>query len=142
MLTFEGKGQSSNNNIITEGPNGLCIGITLTIELTTCIQPSSLSAMAFNFNIAGGGSWSLNIYKHICERTLEKTLEILEETNILYLFLSEHITFFTYLSTKVSRLPSVSNTSLSIFADAGNLKEGDAESLETIHMLGSGSIVF
>lgn len=56
MLTFEGRGQSSNSNIITEGPRGLCIGITLTIELTTCIQPSSLSAIAFNFNIAGGGS--------------------------------------------------------------------------------------
>jgi len=53
------------------------------------------------------------------------------------------ITSFTYLSTKVSRLPSVSNTSLSIFADVGNLKEGDAEPLDgTILMLGSGMIVF
>jgi len=41
---------------MTEGPNGLYIGITLTIELTTCIQPSSLSAIAFSFNIAAGGS--------------------------------------------------------------------------------------
>jgi len=50
---------------------------------------------------------------------------------------------FTYLSTSVSRLPSVSKTSLSIFADVGNLKEGDAEPLDgTILILGSGMIVF
>lgn len=53
------------------------------------------------------------------------------------------MTSFTYLSTKVSRLPSVSNTSLSICADVGNLKEVDAESLdETKLMLGSGIMVF
>lgn len=50
---------------------------------------------------------------------------------------------FTYLSTRVSRLPSVSNTSLSMFADVGNLKVEDAESLdETKLMFGSGNIVF
>lgn len=49
----------------------------------------------------------------------------------------------TYLSTRVSRLPSVSNTSLSMFADVGNLKEEDAESLdETKLMFGSGIMVF
>lgn len=49
----------------------------------------------------------------------------------------------TYLSTRVSRLPSVSNTSLSMFADVGNLKVEDAESLdETKLMLGSGIMVF
>lgn len=49
---------------------------------------------------------------------------------------------FTYLSTRVSRLPSVSNTSLSMFADVGNLKV-DAESLdETKLMFGSGIMVF
>lgn len=59
--TFDGNGQSSNKRVITEGPSGLCIGIILTIELTTCIHPSSLSAIACNFNSAGGGSCSLNI---------------------------------------------------------------------------------
>jgi len=49
----------------------------------------------------------------------------------------------TYLSTRVSRLPSVSNTSLSMCDDVGNLKEGDAESLhETMLILGSGIMVF
>lgn len=60
--TFDGNGQSSNRRVMTEGPNGLCIGITLTIELTTCNHPSSLSAMACNFNMAGGGSCSHWMY--------------------------------------------------------------------------------
>lgn len=64
-LTFEGKGQSSSIKVITDGPNGLCIGITLTIELTTCIQPSSLSAILCSFSIAGGGSCSLQNYSLI-----------------------------------------------------------------------------
>ena len=60
-FTFVGKGQSSSKIIITEGPKGLLGGMTLTIEITTCIQPSSWSAMACNFCKDGGGSCSLKV---------------------------------------------------------------------------------
>lgn len=57
--SLDGKGQSSNNKVITEGPRGSCIGMTWIMELTTWIQPSSLSAMLCKRSIELGGSCSL-----------------------------------------------------------------------------------
>lgn len=48
--TFVGNGQSSRSRVMLAGPSGSIIGMTSTIDWTTCNHPSSLSAILCNLS--------------------------------------------------------------------------------------------
>ena len=64
--TFVGNGQSSRSKVIFAGPSGSLIGITSTMDWTTCNHPSSLSAILCNLRtLKILNRWNNNFHKDV-----------------------------------------------------------------------------